>query len=156
MTTRTKSLPQKEQTEKELPSEETVDIEIPVEGMEEVELPEIGVPENTVKIGAQLIEIRPMKLKYIRNRTAAFRHILEMYPLSDILAMENGFGDGRDGDKALYDWLVAVLDNEDIVRENYNDIDSETIYKILTIHRRIEKVDELETKLKNARTPREG
>ena len=96
-----------------------------------------------------------MKLKYVRNRTAAFRHILEIYPLSDILAMENTFGDGRDGDKALMDWLIAVTDNEELIRDNYDDIDTDTVYKLLAIHRRIEKVDELEAKLKNATTPRE-
>lgn len=155
MATRKRTLPAERQTRKEMPSDEIIDVDIPEDGVKEVELPEIGVPENTVKIGNKLIEIKPMKMKYVRNRTAAFRHILEMYPLSDILAMENSFGDGRDGDKALYDWLVAVVDNEELIRENYNEIDSDTIYKMLAIHRRIEKVDEMEAKLKNARTPRE-
>ena len=45
----------------------------------------------------------------MRNRTAAFYRILEVYPLSDILAMEAGaFDDERDGDKAVMDWLIAV------------------------------------------------
>ena len=57
-------------------------------------LPQIGSPENTVRIGDQLIEIKPTKLKYQRNRTAAFYRMLELYPLADILAMEAGaFGD---------------------------------------------------------------
>ena len=148
-------MPKGEQAERELPSEEMIRKLTPEEGVKQVDLPAIGVPENTVEIGGRLIEIKPMKMKYIRNRTAAFRHILEMYPLSDILAMENSFGDGRDGDKALYDWLVAVTDDEELIRDNYNEIDTDTIYRMLAIHRRIEKVDEMEAKLKNARTPRE-
>lgn len=36
------------------------------------ELPPVGSPENTVMIGGQMIEIQPTKLKYQRNRTAAF------------------------------------------------------------------------------------
>lgn len=128
----------------------------PDAGMMTKELPQIGAPENTVTIGGKLIEIKPMKLKYIRNRVAAFRHIIEMYPLSDILSMDNPFGDGRDGDKALFDWLVAVTDNEQLIYDNLDDIDSDTIYRLLAIHRRIEKIDEMEAKLKNVTAPREG
>lgn len=156
MAQRTKAMPVEKQAEKEMPSEEVVSVETPESGMKHIDLPSIGVPENTVVIGGTMIEIKPMKLKYVRNRTAAFRHILEIYPLSDILAMEQNFGDGRDGDKALYDWLVAVTDNEDLIRENYDEIDTGVIYQLLAINRRIEKVDEMEAKLKNAKTPREA
>lgn len=155
MATKIKAVPVTEQATKEMPSDEIIKVDVPDGDIIETKMPEVGIPENTVKIGDQLIEIKPMKLKYIRNRTAAFRHILEMYPLSDILAMENGFGDGRDGDKALLDWLVAVTDNEEVIRNHYDEIDSDTIYKMLAIHRRIEKVDELEAKRKNLKTPRE-
>ena len=103
--------------------------------------------------GDRLVEIKPMKLKYQRNRTAAFYHVLELYSLTDILAMENPFGDGRDGDKALCDWLVAVTDDEELIRENLDEIDTDTIYKMLAIWKRINKVSELEEKLKNAKTP---
>ena len=65
------------------------------------------------------------------------------------------FGDGRDGDKALLDWLVAATDREELVRKNYNEMDSGTIYKILAIFKRVNKIEELEKKLKNAEAPRE-
>ena len=155
MNTKMKDLPKENQEERELPSAEIIERELPDKEMQVKELPPIGMPENTVTIGGKLIEIKPMKLKYMRNRTAAFRHILEAYPLTDILAMENKFGDGRDGDKALYDWLVAVTDDEDLIRENYDSIDSDTVYKLLAINRRIDKIDELESKLKNAKPPGE-
>ena len=149
-----KTMPKEKQEEREVPSAEIIEKDPPKSGTPQKELPAIGSPENTVMIGGQLIEIKPMKLKYIRNRTAAFRMLIEQFPLSYILAMDRtSFGDGRDGDKALYDWLVAVTDNEELIRANYDEIDSETIYKLLAIHRRIEKIDELEAKLKNAETP---
>lgn len=121
------------------------------------ELPQIGSPENTVMIGGKPIEIKPTKLKYQRNRTAVFYHILEVYPISDILAMgPKSFGDGLDGDKKLYDWLVAVTDNEELIKEYYDEIDSDTIYRMLEIFRRVNKISEMEEKLKNAKTPGEA
>lgn len=156
MATKTKAMPKGEQAEREMPESGVETKKAPAAGVQVKEKPAIGTPENTVVIGGELIEIKPMKMKYVRNRTAAFRHILEIYPLSDILAMENTFGDGRDGDKALYDWLVAVTDNEELIREHYDEIDTDTIYRMLAIHRRVDKVDELEAKLKNAGTPREA
>jgi hypothetical protein len=156
MATRTKTVPKATDPEVAVPEGNIIEKELPSSEIKQTELPEIGTPENTVTIGGKLIEIKPMKLKYVRNRTAAFRHILEMYPLSDILAMDQKFGDGRDGDKALMDWLIAVTDNEELIRSNYNDIDTATIYKMLQIHRRIEKVDEMEAKLKNVKTPGEA
>jgi len=69
-----KKLPVAEQAEKELPKVET----------KEKKLPDVGKPENTILIGGKLIEIQPTKLKYQRNRTAAFYRVLDMYPLTDI------------------------------------------------------------------------
>lgn len=142
------AVPETEQSEKPMPNNE----------VKERELPQVGKPENTVIIGGELIEIKPMKLKYQRNRTAVFYHALELYPLPDLLAMDPGkqdmFGDGRDGDKALLDWLVAATDREDLMREHYNEIDTDTVYRILEIFRRVNKIDDREAKLKNAMAPR--
>ena len=137
MTAKSKPLPPAEQTEKGLP--------------------QVGSPENTVVIGDQLIEIRPTKLRYQRNRTAAFYKILEMYPVADVLAMESGaFGDDRDGDKALMDWLIAVFDDAALVTEYYDEMDTDTIEQLLAIFRRINRIDEKEQKLKNLQTARKG
>ena len=57
-----KAVPDAEQTAKDLPQ--------PV--IKTKELPAVGNPENTVTIGGKLIEIKPTKLKYQRNRTALF------------------------------------------------------------------------------------
>ena len=161
---RAKAMPAGKQEVKEMPDNTQEIKEIPENGQEtkpvpeaEIktkELPQVGTPENTVIIGGRLIEIKPTKLKYQRNRTAVFYHILELYPLSDILAMgANSFGDGLDGDKKLYDWLVAVTDDEELIRENYDEIDSDIIYRMLEIFRRVNKISEMEEKLKKAKTP---
>lgn len=154
---RAKAMPVAGQEIKKTPDAAPEEKPVPNAGMETKELPKVGNPENTVIIGGKLIEIKPTKLKYQRNRTAVFYHILELYPLSDILAMgPKSFGDGLDGDKKLYDWLVAVTDDEELIREHYDDIDSDTIYRMLEIFRRVNKISELEEKLKNARTPGEA
>ena len=151
-----KAMPVAEQAKKEVPNTDTIMKELPDSDTPMKEMPAIGPPENTVKIGGELIEIKPMKLKYQRNRTGVFYHVLELYPLPDILAMgPKSFGDGRDGDKALLDWLVAATDREELVRENYNDMDTDTIYRILEIFKRVNKIKEREEKLKNAETPGE-
>lgn len=119
------------------------------------ELPKVGIPENTVKIGDKLIEIKPTKLKYQRNRTALFYKVLTMLPLPDILAMDAGsFGDDRDGDKCVMDFLIAATDDEQLIIDNYDEMDTGTIETILTIYRRVNKIDEKEAKQKNAETPR--
>ena len=152
---------------KQLPDEGVKNEQMPEAGQEtkavpeavgpSKELPQVGNPENTILIAGKLIEIKPTKLKYQRNRTAVFYHILEMYPLTDILAMgPNSFGDGLDGDKKLYDWLVAVIDDEDFVREHYDEFDTDIIHRMLEIFRRVNKITEAEEKLKNAKTPREA
>lgn len=153
---KTKAMPVAEQPQKEMPATDIKEREMPKKEIQVKEMPQIGNPENTVKIGDELIEIKPMKLKYQRNRTGVFYHVLELYPLPDILAMgPKSFGDGRDGDKALLDWLIAATDREDLIWQYYNDLDTETIYKILTIFKRVNKIDEMEAKLKNVETPRE-
>ncbi len=102
-------------------------------------------------------QIKPTKLRYQRNRTAAFYKMLELYPLADILAMESGaFGDQRDGDKAVMDWLIAVTDDEQLITENYDAMDTGMIERLLAIFRRVNKIDEKETKQKNLLTARKG
>jgi len=153
---RTKAVPSAKQAVKEVPEVDIQEKKLPEAGTTTKEMPQIGSPENTIRIGDELVEIKPMKLKYQRNRTGVFYHVLELYPLPDILAMgEKSFGDGRDGDKALLDWLVAATDREELVRENYNEMDTDTIYRILEIFKRVNKIKEREEKLKNAETPRE-
>lgn len=115
-----------------------------------VELPIVGKPENTIKIGDTLIEIKPTKLRYQRDKTATFYKALEIYPLMEILAWEEDvLGDGRDGDKCVMDWLIAATDNPELITEHYDSIDTETVETILAIFKRVNKIDEKEEKRKN-------
>ena len=83
--------------------------------------------------------------------------MLELYPLADILAMEAGaFGDDRDGNKAVMDWLIAVLDDEALVLENYDSMDTNTVEQLLEIFRRVNRIDEKEQKQKNLQTARQA
>ena len=131
---------------------------LPSAGKKSKELPQVGSPENTVIIGGKLIEIKPTILKYQRNRTAVFYRMLDMYPLADILAMEAGsFGDERDGDKATMDWLIAATNDEQLILDNYDSMDTGTIEKILSIFKRVNNIDEKEEKIKNmAKERKEG
>lgn len=150
MAVRTKKKPVVEQNEKALPEVGMEEKKIPDAEIKTKELPQTGNPDNTVIIGGQVIEIKPTKLKYQRNRTAAFYRVLEIYPLTDILAMEaESFGDDRDGDKATMDWLIAATDNEQLIVDHYDEMDTETIEKILSIFKRVNKITEKEEKVKN-------
>lgn len=71
--------------------------------------------------------------------------------------MEVGaLGDDRDGDMALMEWLIAATDNEEIVRENYDEMDTETVERILSIFKRVNRIPEKEDKLKNLTTQGKG
>lgn len=48
---------------------------VPSTEMTMKELPQVGNPENSVMIGGKPIEIKATKVKYQRNRTAAFYKI---------------------------------------------------------------------------------
>lgn len=64
------------------------------------------------------------------------------------------FGDERDGDKAVMDFLIAATDNEQLIVDNYNEMDTGTIELILAIFKRVNKIDEKEAKLKNLQADR--
>ena len=119
------------------------------------DIPMTTNPENTVSICGKLLEIKSTRAGYFRNRTALFYKVIDAIPLPDIFAMDSGtFGDNRDGDKAMMDWLIAVTDAPDLIVNNYDDIDADTIYKLLSIFKRLNRIDEKEVKQKNAEKER--
>lgn len=123
---------------------------LPQEGMTEKELPMKGNPENCVTIAGEVIEIKPTKLKYQRNKSAAFYRALAIYPLPDIFAMDKGVLDeNKDGDKLVYDWCVAVLDDYQFVHDHFDDMDYEVINRMLEIFKRLNGIDEKEEQAKN-------
>ena len=164
VTDENKAAPQVNTESKENPEVTESKAEMPEVTEERKENPEVttkrkdpppkGKPENMVMFGDRMIEIKPTKVRYQRDRTAAFYRVLELYPLVDILGMDaTSFGDGRDGDKAVFDWLIAVTDDPELVKEYYDELDTDTIEKLMGIYRRVNKIDEKEEKLKNALTP---
>ena len=149
-TQQSKPLPNSDAVEKELPNAEQPVKEKPSPSSANKQLPKVGVPENTVNINGKLVEIKPTKLKYTRNRTALFYKALDLYPVVEIMSYDAGvFDPDRDGDKCIMDFLIAVTDDEQLILDNYDSIDVETIEKILAIYKRLNKIDEKEQKRKN-------
>ena len=142
-----KKKPVPKATEKEQPVPEANTEEKPVPEYTEKESPppKPGHPENIVHFGNDEIEIKATKLKYQRDRTAAFYRILQQMPLVDILALQDGILDQeRSSDKMLFDWLVAVTDDSRLVARNYDKLDSDVIEKMLHIFCRLNFIDERE------------
>lgn len=67
-----KKLPAAEQEMKAVPDAEQTAKDLSQPVIKTKKFPAVGNPENTVTIGGKLIEIKPTKLKYQRNRTALF------------------------------------------------------------------------------------
>lgn len=148
-------MPSSEQEHKELPDPKQKKKEIPSAEIEKKELPKTGHPENMVLFGNTPIEIFPTKLEYFRNKTANFYHLLQLYPVGEVLDLTADQLGDKDGDKATFDWLIAVTDNEELVKANYNLITQDTIDKLVDIFVRVNKIKEKEEKLKNLMAPKD-
>lgn len=106
-----------------------------------------------VQFGAKMIEIKPTKLKYQRDRTAAFYKLLQQVPLVELLALQDGVLDPqRSSDKMLFDWLIAVTDDPKLVTQNYDNINSETVHKLLEIFCRLNYIKDEDGKKDQAQT----
>jgi hypothetical protein len=135
-----KVIPKENATQKEIPKETELNRAPPAEVN----------PENCVTINGETIEIHPTKIKYQRNRTAAAYRILEIYPLTDVLAWDKGVIDPeRDGDQVVFDFLTAVFDNAKLVTRLYDTMTTGDIERILSIFKRLNKIDEKEEAAKN-------
>ena len=109
------------------------------------ELPPAYKEENCIFIAGKPVEIKPTKLKYFRNKAASIYSVLKIVPLSEFLAYDKGiFDKERDSDQILLDFLVAVFDDEQLVRDNYNDMTAEDIEKVLEIFGRLNHINEKE------------
>ena len=64
---------------KDSPKRTTQPKETPKTKSKAKEIPETSGAINCVKVGESLIEIKPTKLKYQRNRTALFYKILDIF-----------------------------------------------------------------------------
>lgn len=114
--------------------------------------PTILRPENVVTIAGKEIEIKSTEIGYFRNNVANFYMMLDTYPISMLLMQREGFlgqDDKRNGDKALMDWMGAVVNDPEFIHDHYNEIDVDTIYRMLEIFKRVNHLDEMEAKIKN-------
>ena len=133
--------PKKETTPNESTQKET----IPDASPEKEEKPSDYIEEHCVIIGGKKIEIKPTKLKYFRNKAASGYGIIKMVPLHELLTYGKGVLDEkRDADQLLYDFLVAAFDDSTFVRDNYDELDADTIDKIVKIFGKVNHIDEKE------------
>lgn len=144
-----KSLPKVNENEKPMPEVTETNPPLPKPTNKKIAAPKIGNPQNVVQFGDVEVELKPTKIKYQRDRTAAFYRMLKQMPLIDILALQDGILDPeRSSDKMLFDWLIAVTDDPKLVTANYDKLDSESIYKMLEIFCRLNHIPEDEKKQK--------
>lgn len=142
-----KTIPKHEDVEKPVPDYDDSSQPLPEHEDKNTPPPDPGHPENMVQFGSKMIEIKPTKLKYQRDRTAAFYQLLKKAPLVDLLALKDGVLDSkRSSDKMLFDWLIAVTDDPKLVAQNYDKIDTETVYQLLHIFCRLNRISDEDEK----------
>lgn len=140
-----KAVPDPSDTEKKVPAPSRKKKSIPAPKELTKELPKIEKEENCIKLGDRLVEIKPTKQKYFRNRTASIYSALKLVPLNEFLAYDKGvFDKERDSDQILFDFLCAVFDDGALVRSHYDNMTSEDIEHILEIFGRVNHIDEKE------------
>ena len=112
---------------------------------EKTEMPSDNNENNCVIVDGQKIEIKPTKLKYFRNKGASGYGIIKAVPLHELLTYGKGVVDKeRDADQLLYDFLVAAFDDSTFVRDHYDNMDAETVERVIRIFGRINYIDEKE------------
>lgn len=145
-----KDIPEVNYENKEQPAEAELNKDLPEETELNKAMPVIVNPENVITVDGQDIEIKPTKLIYQRNKTAAAYRILDLYPLPDVLSMDKGILDPeRDGDQIVFDFLTAVFDDGKFVSQHYNAMDSETVDRAVKIFKRLNHIEDKEEAAKN-------
>lgn len=146
-----KSLPKVSEETKPIPEQTDTTPPLPKASSKKIPIPKPGDPRNMILFGDTEVEIKPTKIKYQRDRTAAFYRLLKQMPIVDILALQDGILDPeRSSDKMLFDWLIAVTDDAKLVTANYDKLDSETIYQLLEIFCRLNHIPQDEEKKQTA------
>lgn len=141
----TREEPKTPELTKEDPVQKELDKAIPEEAKLDKEAPETFPRENCVEFDGKLIEIKPTKLKYFRNKMASTYGVLKIVPLNELLAYGKGVIDEkRDADQLLFDFLVAVFDDPIFVKNHYDDMTADDIEKIFKIFGRLNHIDEKE------------
>lgn len=114
------------------------------------ELPETEEDKRTIVIAGRKIVINPIRVLYMRSGNGSIYRLLERYPIIEFLASSaEDLGLDRSGEQLLFDFLVAVFNDSEIVSEIFDDITIEDIYNIIRIYRYVNKIDEKEEERKN-------
>lgn len=144
--------PKESEKKEEQPEPSVEKEEKPEASAEKTEKPSDELEENCVMVGGKKIELKPTKLKYFRNKAASAYGIIKAVPLHELLTYGKGVIDEtRDADQLLYDFLVAAFDDKDLVRENYDEFDADTIDRICKIFGRLNHIDEKEEQARKNR-----
>lgn len=142
-------VPNETSQKEETPEKSPEVTETPTESPEKTEKPSDVLEENCVMVGGKKIEIKPTKLKYFRNKAASAYGVIKAVPIHELLTYEAGILDAkRDADALLYDFLVAAFDDPVLVRDNYNEIDADTVEKVIKIFGRLNHIDEKQEALR--------
>lgn len=143
----TEAVPSKNKKSQDVPSKKntkkTKDVSLDKKDTKAVE--EAIVENDIVEVNGQKVKIHSTKFRYFRNRTTAIYEALKKIPLHKFLAYDAGvFDEERDSDQILFDFLVAVFDDEEFVKKNYNDFTAENLEEILKIFGRVNHIEEKE------------
>ena len=145
LSARVKSTPKQTKQKDTVPDQAPMKEEIPDATPEKQEMPATMNMENVVEIAGQQIELKPTKLSYFRNKTAAAYSWLKLIPLTEFLTYGKGVLDEkRDADQILFDFLVAAFDDVDFVTQHYNEMTAADVDRIVKIFGRINLIDERE------------
>ena len=123
---------------------------------EEKELPEANNTDknNCFEVDGKLVEVHPTKLKYFRNNTVSFYHVIDTVPLPTIYQM-NEQNAGIDGDKAILTFLCAVFDDVKFAERLYKKLDAGQLLEIVKLFKKVNGIDTREENQKNALATRE-
>ena len=140
-----KEEPEKTELTRDEPVGKELDKDFPTKSELNKEDPETVPKENCITLKGKTIEIKPTKLKYFRNKMASAYAVLKIVPLNELLAYGKGVIDEkRDADQLLFDFLIAVFDDPNFVKNNYDDMTADDVEKIFKIFGRLNHIDEKE------------
>lgn len=112
------------------------------------------VPEKfRAKVGDEEREIKATKLKYFRSGTVGIYKFLRIIPLNEFISYESGvFDPEKSADQLLFEFLVAVFDDEEFVKRNYDEFNADDIEKFVKAFGELNHLDEKEeaAKAKNS------
>ena len=125
--------------------EETPFVEnTPEETPQKTDLPSGLNMENVVFIKNEPIEIKPTQLRYFRNQAVSSYNFIKAIPLTTFFTYQKGVLGNRSPDEMLYDFLVAVFDSSEFVRDHYDEMTADDVDRIVKIFGRINHIDEKE------------